>query len=299
MMGQVNLYMTPYYAAVSQLTMPIHQSIGAVMAPITSTFDANFKPVECAVATAVGPLVANVAATMGPFGDRMNATMFPVYAQINTIMQPAVAEVNKVVMPYVAEASAEATIATAQIHSHTTAVLGYTHSTITDIAGIANEVVGHTDLMSGACGVAGVAVNGINGSFGGAIPKLQTAVANAPAELVAGATGEILKYWEKVDGEVAEWSNWTGSQVHSAIVHVKNVANGPVLGSKTTQVQERTRHATRQTYKRGNGEMMEVEITTDTAVDELRYGERNKAGRKALPKAKTGKDSLKMQAIKG
>jgi hypothetical protein len=292
LMSQMGLIMSPWHAAVGQLCMPIHQAMGAAMAPITTTFDANFKPVECAVATAVGPIVANMAATMGPFGDRMNATMFPVYAQINTIMSPAVAEVNKVVMPYVAEASAEATIATAQIHSHTTAVLGYTHSTITDIAGIANEVVGHTDLMSGACGVAGVAVNGINGSFGGAIPKLQVAVANAPAEIVAQGTGEILKYWEKVDGEVAEWSNWSGAQAHSAIVHVKNVANGPVIGSKTTQVTERTRHATRQTYKRGSGEMMEVDITTDTAVDELRYGERNKEKRKALPGAKRAKDKL-------
>merc|ERR1719324_581869 len=111
---------------------------------------------------------------------------------------------NKVIMPYVAEASAEATIATAQIHANTTAVLGYTHSTLTDIAGTVNEAVGHTDLLSGGCGVAGVAVNGVNGSFGGAIPKLQCAVANAPADLVAGATGEVLKHWERVDGEVAE-----------------------------------------------------------------------------------------------
>lgn len=304
MMGQMNLIMTPYYAAVGQLTMPVQQSIGAAMAPITTTFDANFKPVECAVATAVGPVVANMAATFGPFNDRMAATMFPVNAQINCLVQPAVAEVNKVVMPYVATASAEATVATAQLHANTTAVLGYGHSTLTDIAGTVNEAVGHTDLLSGACGVSACAVNGINGSFDGLIPKVQVAVANAPADLIAGATGEVMKYWEKVDGEVAEWTQWGGAQVHSGIIEVKNVANGAVTGnltdrlsviaSKSTQVTEKTRNVTKQTYKRGK-EMMEVDIVTDTAVDEMRYGERSKTGRnrKSLPmQAKTAKDKL-------
>jgi hypothetical protein len=297
MMQQMGMYMTPYHAAIGQLCMPIHQSIGAITAPITATFDANFKPVECAVATAVGPIVANAAATFGPFGDRMNATMYPVNAQINCVVTPAVAEMNKVVMPYIAYASAEATVATAQIHSHTTAVLGYAHSTLTDISGTVNEAIGHTDLMSGACGVAGVAVNGVNGSFGGALPKLQCAVANAPADLAAGVTGEVLKVWEKVDGEVAEWTNWSGAQAHSAIVHVKNVHNGRditnALKSKTTQVTEKTRHIQRQTYKRGNSEMMEVDITTDTAVNELRYGERQKTNRKALPSGKKSSQTLK------